>query len=251
MSDMQDHTVELNSDAQGQPLKPMTATKSFSKRLQIAADRSDAIPPMNMGRFTHIQRELEERHGLKLSRETVRKWFIGEALPRPDKMLALSRILKVDEGWLAVGATPSSLPPTIRSVPVHSDAAINLVIGMMGMNGVSCAQPDEDDEGPGYGPFFYAIINGRQWTIFVALGQENGGSIRFNGPTVDERATTLAVVAHTVSEFSVFQFPSELIARNGQSHRGAFEISGVLTGRTLKFGLDEVHAIRDFRSLTK
>jgi hypothetical protein len=238
-------------DAQGQSSKQAAAKTSFAKRLQIAADRSNTIPPTNMGRFTHIQRQLAEHYGFDLSRETVRKWFVGEALPRPDKMLALSRVLKVDEGWLAVGSSPSSLPPETSLVQVHDNAAINLIIGMMGINGVSCAQPDEDEAGPGDSPFFYAIINGRQWRIFVSLGQANSDRISFRGPTGKEHVTTLGIVAHTVTDFSVFQFTPELIARNGQSHRGIFELDGVLSGRDLKFGSDKVSALKDFRSLTK
>jgi hypothetical protein len=250
MSNLKNSHKEAAAGPQGQSTKPRTVTTSFAKRLQIAADRSDDIPPTNMGRFTYIQRKLAD-HGFQLSRETVRKWFVGDALPRPDKMQALSRVLKVDEGWLAVGSAPTSASTTTRSVPVHRDAAVNLVIGIMGISGVSCAQPDEDDEGPGYGPYFYAIANGRQWRIFVSLGKADGDNIRFSGPIANERVTTLAVVAHGIADFGIYQLTPELISGNGHSHQDIFELQGILSGRSLKFGSEIVSELKDFRLLKK
>lgn len=33
----------------------------------------------------------------------MRKWFVGESVPRSKKLTALAKLLEVDEGWLVLG----------------------------------------------------------------------------------------------------------------------------------------------------
>ena len=58
--------------------------QSFAQRLKQACDNHDLIPPYGHGRQAHIATRL------KISQEAVRKWFVGEAVPKRDKIRALA-----------------------------------------------------------------------------------------------------------------------------------------------------------------
>lgn len=75
--------------------------RAFAKRLEQALDRHPRCPE-SYGRLTWVMNELGHQR-IKVTIETVRRWLQGLAMPRRDKMNALSKILEVDETWLAMG----------------------------------------------------------------------------------------------------------------------------------------------------
>jgi len=69
----------------------------FRKRLEQACRQNPDIPRIGMGKHTVIARKM------KVSSEAVRRWFNGEAQPRPQMMKALANFLNVDHVWLSLG----------------------------------------------------------------------------------------------------------------------------------------------------
>jgi transcriptional regulator with XRE-family HTH domain len=219
----------------------------FSKRLTLAADRSDGVPRINGGRFSHIMRQMKIQ-GHPVSRETIRKWFSGEARPRADKMPALATVLKVDEAWLAVGKSPSSLPAVSKALEVHNEAGVNLVMGIMGLAGATCALPDSNDP-LSDSVHFYAILNGRQKRVFVTVGQRTKDNVRFHGPGNFDGICTIAVVQTDFSRFSLFEITPKEISKNARSRGGYVEFSGTLTVSGIQLGTVELKELIDFRNL--
>lgn len=217
----------------------------FSKRLTLAADRSDGIPRINGGRFSHVQRQMA-LHGHKVSRETVRKWFSGEARPRTDKMISLCRVLKVDEAWLAVGASPSSLPAERKAMEVHNEGGVNLVMGMMALAGASNALPEDDLSDSLH---FYSILGGKQRKIFVSMGQVTGDTVRFHGPGSFDGICTIGIIQTGVSSFRLFEIAPKDIANHGRSRGGYVELRGTLRDGAVLLGDDTLTEITDFKNL--
>lgn len=226
-------------------LKPENV--EFAKRLALAADRSDSIPRVNGGRFSHIKRQME-LHGHSISRETVRKWFGGEARPRADKMIALAKVLKVDEAWLAVGASPSSLPAETKAMAVHNEGGVNLVMGIFALAGANCALP-EPTEALADSVHFYVIMGGRQRKVFVAVGYVTGDTVRFNGPGNFDGVCTIGVVQTGLASFKLFEISPKVISENGRSRGGYVELRGTYRDSMVSLGTDQLEELTDLKNL--
>jgi len=81
-----------------------TVEKAFGRRLSQALDDHPRCPE-GYGRNTWLMHELAHAN-VRVSLETIRKWLVGETMPRRPKMAALAKILQVDETWLAMGNQP-------------------------------------------------------------------------------------------------------------------------------------------------
>lgn len=73
----------------------------FAKRLNMACDAADYVPPLNKGQQTWIAAKLEQDFGISTTNESVRRWLAGTSRPRHRTMVALAELLRVDPGWLA------------------------------------------------------------------------------------------------------------------------------------------------------
>ena len=86
-------------------------------------------------------------------------------------MSQLSKLLGVDEAWLSLGIS-SDLPPKQREARnAVADGAVNVLAGLVQMNGGHCAFPSETDPRRDYVDL-YAIVRGTQLSIHVSLGSE-------------------------------------------------------------------------------
>lgn len=87
----------------------------FARRLNSSCDASGMCPPLHKGRLTWVQAELKSRFKEDVSVETVRKWFAGEAKPRPDKVAMLAELLQVDMSWLSLGVDKGLAPREMKA----------------------------------------------------------------------------------------------------------------------------------------
>jgi hypothetical protein len=184
----------------------------FAKRLISACDGNSLIPPINHGRLTWVQKQLDERFKENVSVETVRKWFAGEVKPRPEKVTLLAILLEVDEGWLSLGIQPDLAPRDQKARNATASGAVNVLAGLIQMSGGHPAFPAEDDERAIAGHIdMYAIIKGAQYAFHVCLAHADGDDYRFAVPTNHRDAFQIGVVMSGPLEVMLLEIPEDLI----------------------------------------
>lgn len=154
--------------------QPVIRDKPFAKRFETACEANPHCPTDEYrGKQKWVRENLEEQFGIKVSPEAVRRWFSGEMRPRPKTIAALARLLEVDLGWLTLGTAPDMTPKEKQARNAVADGAVNLVAGIIQMNGGHVAFP----EGADTGADIFAIIGGKQFTIEVKLARDLGGDM--------------------------------------------------------------------------
>lgn len=197
--------------------------KAFSDRMHAACDAHPHAPDMNYGRLTWLQEQLRERFQINVSIETVRKWFSGETRPRLLKMQRVAELLNVDEAWLSLGVEAVPLKER-RARNAMADGAVNLVAGIIQMQGGTPAFPDERDTRAREGNIdLYAIIKGHQYAFHVALATKSDDHYRFTLPAALEGARSLGVVPENNFCFS-FVSLDDLIAAVADDKAGFLEV---------------------------
>nr|WP_245396493.1 helix-turn-helix transcriptional regulator [Jiella sonneratiae] len=180
-------------------------------------------PPLNLGRLSWIQTQLDKRYGETVSTESVRKWLSGLGRPRHDKVEKLAELLKVDPSWLNFGTTPDD---DMKRVGATQNAAVNLVSGIMLAQGVPVAIPDDNDP-MGNAVNLYAVIGGRNLRIYATFGTVKGETVRFYAPIEFEHVNVVLVVP-TESEmaFRLFHVLPSAISKYGHKRGGFIEMAG-------------------------
>jgi len=220
----------------------------FARRLTVACDNSDNIPDHNFGRQTYIANELERRFGIRVSKETVRKWFAGEARPRPDKMRVLAELLKIDQAWLAIGSRPNTASDGHRSHAAVSNGAVSLVIGMLTLNGASCAFPESTD--PRIKSIhFYAILRGRHFGVYVSLGAPGRRGITFTLPEDCQDTVLIGVVQRSPTRYDLYQLASSTALELGVRRSGHLELTGTDHDGTICVETIALNRLEDFEIL--
>lgn len=192
--------------------------KGFAKRLNTACDGHPHIPPYGLGRQTWI------KENLAVSHEAVRKWFTGESRPRPDKMRELAKSLEVDEAWLSLGIAPDMEPRERRARNAQADGAVNLVAGLIQMNGGNCAFPGPKDPRGAYVDL-YAIVRGTSYAIHVCLAQPFAtGMFNFNVPKEYQDCRVLGVVHARSMRVHVIDMTTDMIDRYKVRKGGYFMV---------------------------
>lgn len=190
----------------------------FAKRLTQACDALSLIPPKHSGRQSWIQREMTKA-GEEISSETVRKWFQGEAKPRPDKVAKLAQILQVDVSWLSLGVN-AAVEPRQRTVRnAMADGAVNVVAGLIQMDGGHPAFP-EAGETP---VDLHAIIKGAKYDLHVSLGVADGKSARFPVPQRYSEVVVLGLLRRGLS-LDIVEITAEMIEA-GRRVSGGIEVT--------------------------
>jgi hypothetical protein len=185
----------------------------FARRLDHACDAHAHVPPRNHGRLTWVKRSLEAFHDEDVSVETVRKWFAGEAKPRPDKIVKLAEMLGVDVGWLSLGIDPVYTPRERTVRHTMAEGAVNAVAGLIQIDGGHPAFPDQAQ-----GPVdLHAIIKGAKYDLHIALADELGGRLHFTIAEGHEAVIVLGL-RKTGLSFEIFELPVELIHSEGTGH---------------------------------
>lgn len=195
----------------------------FAKRLDQACDGHSHVPPKHSGRLTWVQRELSGRFDEDVSVETVRKWFAGEAKPRPDKLAKIAQLLEVDVAWLSLGIDPSMAPRERKVRNAMVDGAVNLVAGLIQMDGGHPAFPVEGDKAAQKNHVdLHAIIKGAKYDLHISLGEQDGKNVRFSVPTTYEAVVVLGVVKDGFN-IQIVEIPAELIEA-GERHGGSITV---------------------------
>ncbi len=224
------------------PTRRVIRDKNFAKRIEMACEKHP-LAPSGHGRGKWLRDQMMEQHGVSVSPEAVRKWFSGEARPRPKIMNYLARILNVDEAWFSLGITPSTTPKDQRKQNADAAGAVNLVAAQIQLAGGNIAFPDDA------GPDLFAIIHGKHHTVDVRLT----GSDEKVTLIVPVRSSSSTVIAVTPTDwptvYRFFRVPSELIDRYGNPRGGFSELSIERRQNTFFIGEDSLPEIQNFSDL--
>ena len=194
------------------------AGTSFSQRLSQACDDSQIVPEYGKGRQVAIAKRLE------VTQEAVRKWFAGEAIPRPEKMRELSEYLEVDVPWLALGIKPEIDRNDRRRLRGALEGAVHLVAGLIMMEGGHCAFPSEKDPN-GTRVDIYAIMRGTQMAIHVSLGREvSEGRYTFKIPREHRDIRCIGVVAVGPGRVHFLELELELLDKHKTRVSGDYSV---------------------------
>ena len=149
----------------------------FARRVAQACEASGLVPAANYGRLNWFQKQYADRFGVEIATETVRKWFAGETKPRPQALRQLAEILQVDEAWLSLG-TASDAKGRKPVQDATASGAVNLVAGLVQMDGGTIAFPEPDDKrAEAENIHLYAIIRGAQYPLHIVVGEQADGGL--------------------------------------------------------------------------
>lgn len=208
--------------------------KDFAKRIEIACENHPQSPSGH-GRQVWLKNTLEEKFSEKVSTEAVRKWFAGEARPKPKMMSIVARALAVDEAWLALGITPTATPTEKRKQNALAAGAVNLVAAQIQLAGGNIAFPESSEEYD-----LHAIIRGRSLNIAVRLFQS------VSHLPLDSKNVIIVVPTERKTVFSFFQVPMEVVMENGTVRGSYLELRCEMLSGKLLVGDRAVPEITDF-----
>ncbi|MFC5394219.1 hypothetical protein [Bosea vestrisii] len=217
--------------------------KAFAKRLETAVLNNPSAPDGH-GRQKWLREQLEGRFRRKVSAEALRKWFAGEARPRPAIMTEIAVILEVDEAWLSLGITPELSLAERRHQNALVTGAVNLVAGMIQMSDGHIAFPDTTDAQVD----LYAIIQGRQHSLVIRSMREGAETVPITVPSSHERSIVMCVVQHEATAYSVLRLPSDVISKHGNQKGGYVELA-IEPGSNLSIKTDVLPVIKSFANL--
>jgi hypothetical protein len=209
----------------------------FAKRFASACDKYSRVPPKHSGRLVRVKNELATRFNENVSMESVRKWFAGETKPRPDKMAKLANLLEVDVAWLSLGIDHALQPRELKARNAMADGAVNVVAGLIRMDGGHPAFPSSDASDVAANVDLHAIIRGAKYDFHVSLGQAEGDQLRFTVPTNYQNMVVLGMIQRGFN-LDIFEIPSEQIA-TGEHHGGSID---------LVLSADKLNRIHDFKN---
>ncbi len=192
---------------------------TFAQRFKQACDDSPIIPEHGRGRQVSIAKRLG------VTQEAVRKWFSDEAKPRPDKMRELAEYLEVEEPWLALGIKPELDRNEKRRALNKLEGAVQLVAGLILLEGGTCAWPKPNDQRAPYTDL-YVIMRGSQWALHVSLAREvSDAHYEIKIPREYRDVKVVAVLQDTPGRYNFLDLPVELIEKHKQRRAGDFVIA--------------------------
>lgn len=192
--------------------------KAFAQRVNTACDQNPHIPAYGMGRQTWVKEKMGVSH------EAVRKWFLGESRPRPEKLTQLANVLECDEAWLALGKKGDLDPREKRARNLNVEGAVNAVTGLLQLNGAHCAYPGDKDAAGAYVDI-YAINRGVQMSIHVSLAQQGpAGVFKFTIPKEYEHCRVIGVVHSRATRLHLINLNHDMIERHGERKGGFLEL---------------------------
>ena len=216
----------------------------FAARLEVACEGNPHCPTdQYRGKQKWIYDNLKARFNISISPEACRKWFMGIAKPSPKKLSALAQLLEVDEAWLSLGIKPDLTPRERRQRNASAEGAVNVVAGLIQMNGGHIAFP----EGAERGVDLFAIIGGKQRAFEIKMAFPLGaGMLRFSVSDQFEDHQVVGVVP-TENPFVVrlLSLTPEVIRQHGERRGDFWELVVSERGENYKSGNDTLPMIRD------
>lgn len=223
------------------------AGSRFADRLAQACDeRPDA--PARRGRLTWLARELEAEFGTTVSIETVRKWFEGISMPRPEKMKQVAHLLEVDVAWLSLGVLADVQQPQEagRSVPEMNVAKVVAAFIQLQGGAVAVQQPSTADVD------FFVIVNGVHLSCIVRLGREDsGGSVTFDTPPRHAGSAVLLVLLREGFAVDVFHLPNAILERLCDTSGRPTQLHGRRDGAGLTVSGSRLDPLLDVHNLVR
>ncbi|MDP2374388.1 helix-turn-helix domain-containing protein [Reyranella sp.] len=208
---------QKRSAGRGEILAPLAQLHSeFAKRLELACEDHNGVPDLHRGRLRWIRDQFEELFGIEVSTESVRKWLAGEARPRPDKLVRLAELLRVDTGWLSFGSgLEEKSDERARNALAHG--AVNIVAAAIQLAGGSIAFPDPHDANA-RNVHLFAIIKGVQYRLQVVLAHSvDAKHLRFSIPLGFEDCVVLGIVPVGPFKYDVVELDGPTIRNHVQS----------------------------------
>ncbi|WP_157928955.1 helix-turn-helix domain-containing protein [Pararhizobium haloflavum] len=188
----------------------------FASRVNHACDNNPKIPD-GWGRQAYVQAQFEKA-GIPLSRQSVNRWFQGYSVPRLKKLNFLAKVLDVDEGWLVFGAMPEGEHHRKTRHPIDISGAIQLVTGLLTMDGAICAFAEPNDEA---GLHFRTVYKGRHFRCHCVAADTTDEGYRVVVSPNYANLTTFIVVRYEGWDFRIFKIVPGVIKSTGE-HRGGF-----------------------------
>lgn len=214
---------------------------AFAERFNKACDENSNVPPLRFGRLTWIRDEMEKM-GHPVLVETIRKWSAGMIEPRPPKMEALAEVLRVDLLWLQTGVDPNLTPRERRARNAMADGVVNLVAGLIRMDGATPVFPTDDDRlADRENVDIYATIKAIQYRFHVTLAEREGKALKFTLPTRVENTMVIGVERVEEFTFRLYEIPSEMIEQDGVRRGGSMELAVDAPEKSLK----PIHSFAD------
>ena len=233
--------IVLTGQTRSSKNKVIIRHKEFAKRLGIACDNSRQAPIAH-GRQIWLKNQLESQVNEVVSREAVRKWFSGEAKPKPKLMSLVARVLGVDEAWLAVGSSNISISEK-RLRSILATGATNMVAAQIQLSGGTVGFPEDEENGVD----LYAIIKGRHKTVAARYGNADG-NFKLGFPlNIDTPIVVLPTDIPTVFRF--FSVPSDIMSEEGNIRGEYIEIDCEFVADRLVVGSREIPEIVNFTDL--
>lgn len=203
------------------PPQKVLKAADFAVRLAKAADASPHIPLVNFGRLRWVVDQFKTRFDVSITNETVRKWFAGEAMPRMEMTRYLAQLFEVDEAWLMLGQTPNVTPAARKIRDAQVDGVVNVVAGIIQMQGGHPAFPEDGDEQID----LFAIIKGAQYSFKVALAEQRDGALHFTLPAKTDKVVVIGAVMHEGFRFDFYEIPGDVVEAKGSRRGGYVELT--------------------------
>lgn len=194
----------------------------FGQRMIQAADVNPKVPPMNHNRLGWIVDQMQSRFGHSVTKETVRKWFAGETIPRAEASKYLAQIMEQSPEWLLLGVRTGVDTKTTKARNALASGAVNVVAGMIQMAGWHVAFAKKEDEAK-YD--FEVIIRGAKYQMHIASGRLVGGDWDFAIPTEAKDSFVIGLCPISPTCFTLIEIDQEHLEEVGSAKRGSYEIT--------------------------
>lgn len=187
--------------------------KEFAKRLEISCENHH-LSPSGHGCQKWLRDQILDKFSVRLSPEAVRKWFAGDARPRPNVMRQIAQVLEVDEAWLSLGLSPAETPREKQRQNALTSGAVNLVAAQIQLAGGNIAFPEDRKEEHD----LFAIVRGKQHAVTVRLGNTDK---KFRLSVMPHAKTVIAVVpTEDPTVYDFVRVPERLIDEYGYDRGG-------------------------------
>lgn len=198
------------------------------------------------GRQKWLRLELERKTGSTMSPEAVRKWFAGEARPRPKVMVTVAEILEVDPAWLSMGVRPTQTPTDKKRHNALASGATNLVAGLIQLSGGNIAFPRDTE----LGYDFMAIIDGKSYAVQVKYAEKTRPaqiSVEV-GKAEGSLVLLISGSGAQIDGYDIYRIDNEFLTKHGKKH-GAFLELKLKHDHGFHADGDYLPIIKDFKRL--
>ena len=184
----------------------------FGYRFEEACLAKPECPPLHQGRLRWSRDEFQRRFGEHVTTNAIAQWNIGAVKPGGKRIDRLAEILDTNRNWLYFGNEVGSRPRDRRDRSALATGAVNLVAGLIQLDGGTIAFPDDDDSfASAEHVDLHAIIRGKSYGFHIALGEKTEqGWYRFDVPIRHLRVIVLGLVRDGLT-FRLVKFPRSWI----------------------------------------